>query len=429
MDEPSCRTDDVRRGRLRPAASATDELEELRAQVRRLRAERYTHGVVSQATGVLLERYGLPLAEAGLWLLRTVARRHRLPVHVLAGAVLVEPRSADGRSPCSPGSRPAPPPLSFLAGERGPVPRATVLAAVLEQALTLTDTRTGNVQSAGSGASVLVMEQHHGFDSSFLDRFAVLRGPGTPCGRAADRRRPVSSDVVSDPFYSEPDREALLVAGSRTIHSVPLLSVAGRTHGVVSVHLDRSGLLLRGSQARAMTALAAETGQWLAWHRFTVILDALVDLHRSAVQAPPPMRFCAPVFAPVTAAPAPVPEGAARLPDERFPGPGPATVRRALAYMEEYAARPLTVGALAEAVGLSVRALQQAFARHRGTTPMSELRRIRLARAHRDLRAADPTRGTTVAEIARRWNFGRADRFAAAYRRVYGVPPSRTLRD
>jgi AraC-like DNA-binding protein len=58
---------------------------------------------------------------------------------------------------------------------------------------------------------------------------------------------------------------------------------------------------------------------------------------------------------------------------------------------------------------------------------MAYVRQVRLARAHAELRAADPDQ-TTVAEVARRWGFPRAGRFAARYRARYGVPPSRTLR-
>ncbi|MEU7612530.1 hypothetical protein [Micromonospora sp. NPDC049204] len=43
------------------------------------------------------------------------------------------------------------------------------------------------------------------------------------------------------------------------------------------------------------------------------------------------------------------------------------------------------------------RALQLAFRRHHDTTPMRYVREVRLERAHRALRAADPTTGATVA--------------------------------
>ena len=78
--------------------------------------------------------------------------------------------------------------------------------------------------------------------------------------------------------------------------------------------------------------------------------------------------------------------------------------------------------------GTGARALQYAFRRHHGTTPLGSLRRVRLEHAHRELQAADPTRGATVAAIAARWGFARADRFATAYRETFGVLPRDTLR-
>ena len=72
--------------------------------------------------------------------------------------------------------------------------------------------------------------------------------------------------------------------------------------------------------------------------------------------------------------------------------------------------------------------LQLAFARHLGLAPMAYVRRVRLEGAHRELQAADPTTGDTVAAIAARWGFGKPDRFAAVYRATFGVAPSHTLR-
>ncbi|MFC4613755.1 AraC family transcriptional regulator [Cellulomonas algicola] len=112
-------------------------------------------------------------------------------------------------------------------------------------------------------------------------------------------------------------------------------------------------------------------------------------------------------------------------------GPGyaaPSTVRRAVAFIDDHASLPVTVTDIAHAAGVSARALQSAFQRHLGVTPMAYLRRARLEGAHRDLQAADPTAGDTVADVALRWGFVKTDRFAAAYRQAFGVPPSRTLR-
>ncbi|ARZ67801.1 AraC family transcriptional regulator [Streptomyces sp. HU2014] len=103
-------------------------------------------------------------------------------------------------------------------------------------------------------------------------------------------------------------------------------------------------------------------------------------------------------------------------------------VRRAMAAAEERADQPLTLADLAAAGRVSPRALQEAFRRHLGTTPLGYLREVRLGRAHQELLAARGRADVTVAEVAYRWGFGNLGRFAGEYRRVYGHAPSRTLR-
>lgn len=112
---------------------------------------------------------------------------------------------------------------------------------------------------------------------------------------------------------------------------------------------------------------------------------------------------------------------------EPQPPPGPTAVRRAIETIEERVDQPLTVAEVADAVGVSVRSLQEGFRRHVGISPMAYLRDLRLAGAHRSLSAASPD-STTVTTVAYRWGFTHLGRFAAAYHRKYGVPPSRTLR-
>lgn len=118
--------------------------------------------------------------------------------------------------------------------------------------------------------------------------------------------------------------------------------------------------------------------------------------------------------------------GAADAPGGRA---GPAVLRRALAYIDEHAAEDVGVDDIAAAARIGVRGLQHLFRTHRGRPPLAELRRVRMARAHADLRAADPTDGTTVGAVAARWGFGHAGRFAVEYRRRYGRPPSETLQE
>lgn len=105
----------------------------------------------------------------------------------------------------------------------------------------------------------------------------------------------------------------------------------------------------------------------------------------------------------------------------------PATVRRALEFIEASAGRDITVAQIARSARLSPRGLQAAFHKHLDTSPAAYLRKVRLAHAHRELQEADPRSGRGVAEIAARWGFLHPGRFAAAYREQFGVPPSHTL--
>ncbi|MFG1673758.1 helix-turn-helix transcriptional regulator [Micromonospora sp. NPDC049282] len=108
------------------------------------------------------------------------------------------------------------------------------------------------------------------------------------------------------------------------------------------------------------------------------------------------------------------------------PGVRPALVRRAAEYIEAHAAQPLTVVRIAAACEVGPRALQAAFQRHHGQSPIAFLRAVRLRRAHRELTLAAP--GQTVAGTARRWGWAHPGRFARAYREAYGCHPGDTLR-
>ncbi|MCR8692768.1 helix-turn-helix domain-containing protein [Rhodococcus pyridinivorans] len=100
----------------------------------------------------------------------------------------------------------------------------------------------------------------------------------------------------------------------------------------------------------------------------------------------------------------------------------PPALRKAVAFIESEAARPIRLEDIAAAAGIGGRALQYDFVRHHRTTPMRYLGSVRLARAHRDLQAADPSH-ETVASIAARWGFSSPGRFATQYRSVYGWAP------
>jgi AraC-like DNA-binding protein len=122
--------------------------------------------------------------------------------------------------------------------------------------------------------------------------------------------------------------------------------------------------------------------------------------------------------------PYPSQDGQRQAPEQDLP----ATVRRAMTYIDGHAGEDIGVRDIAAAAGIGVRGLQHAFRRHCDITPLSYLHRIRMAAAHDDLTAGDAAYGDHVATIAARWRFAHAGRFSAQYRSIYGCCPSATLR-
>ena len=105
----------------------------------------------------------------------------------------------------------------------------------------------------------------------------------------------------------------------------------------------------------------------------------------------------------------------------------PATVRRAIEFIDENAHLPIAVPDIAAAVGASVRTLTRGFRDHLGTSPGAYLTRARLDGAHRDLAAGRPET-VSVSQVAADWGFFNLGRFASRYRATFGVLPSQTLR-
>ena len=94
--------------------------------------------------------------------------------------------------------------------------------------------------------------------------------------------------------------------------------------------------------------------------------------------------------------------------------------------MRANAREPLTIEAIANAGGCSIRALQLAFRHFRGTTPMAALQRMRLEAARTEMMRAD--RAQSLARIAAEHGFSNPSRFAQLFRRTYGAYPSEALR-
>jgi transcriptional regulator GlxA family with amidase domain len=101
-------------------------------------------------------------------------------------------------------------------------------------------------------------------------------------------------------------------------------------------------------------------------------------------------------------------------------------VRRAELFIAGAADRPIAMTEVAEAAGVCLRSLQEAFKRARGVTLTQALQNARLERFRAQLR--DSSGSASVADMAFAAGFGHLGRAAAAYRARYGEAPSQTVR-
>jgi AraC-like DNA-binding protein len=102
------------------------------------------------------------------------------------------------------------------------------------------------------------------------------------------------------------------------------------------------------------------------------------------------------------------------------------STERALQYIHAHAADVPTLGEIAEAAGVGVRALMRGFERRLGVSPVRYLLHWRLDRARADLLDSSPG-ARTVTDVALRWGFGNLGDFAAHYRCRFGELPRTTL--
>lgn len=163
---------------------------------------------------------------------------------------------------------------------------------------------------------------------------------------------------------------------------------------------DAAVALWRESVATAMAVLRTEGTQSLAWHEAQrSVVRSLFGMYRFHGEH------------------APAGYGEARS----------ARLRAAVDLIHADAGKPLSVGDIAEAAGLSARGLQETFQRNLGRTPMAYLREVRLRRVQEDLLRSDPA-ATSVAVVASRWGFTHMGRFSGEYLRRFGEYPRDTLR-
>jgi transcriptional regulator GlxA family with amidase domain len=104
----------------------------------------------------------------------------------------------------------------------------------------------------------------------------------------------------------------------------------------------------------------------------------------------------------------------------------PSPSRRAADLLADRLYEPWSVERLASVLGLSSRTLHRVVRRELGVSPMTMLRRVRLAQARADLEA--PTPRTSVTGVAYDCGFNHLGRFSQQYARRFGESPSKTLR-
>ncbi|WP_447035181.1 ANTAR domain-containing protein [Streptomyces sp. DSM 118878] len=256
---------------------------ELRRQVSELEVQVRSRPKIALAEGVLVERYGLPDAEAAFSLMRQASQRANIKLHQVAVAIARTSGPERGAQSWFQPRPPEPaPPLDALgSGTLDARNQGEVLGSALNRVLDITSTDMGNVQLVED--TTLRMEKHTGLNQEFTDFFAFVDG-GTACSRAAVARRQVTvKDVEASPGFDDLSRRVILSAGSRACHSIPLIDATDTVHGVISSHHARPLIGFTGAQLRALADTSRATGAWIEWHRRTVLPEALEDLHRLAL--------------------------------------------------------------------------------------------------------------------------------------------------
>ena len=114
------------------------------------------------------------------------------------------------------------------------------------------------------------------------------------------------------------------------------------------------------------------------------------------------------------------------LTGEATPGALPASLVRSLDWLRGHLSEPVDLELLASVAGVRPRTLESHFKTFLGTTPLGWLRRMRFAKARRELESGRAD--ATVTRIALANGFNQFGRFAVEYRLIFGEAPSATLR-
>lgn len=119
-----------------------------------------------------------------------------------------------------------------------------------------------------------------------------------------------------------------------------------------------------------------------------------------------------------------IPHRLSHLLDRKIHMIAPRHVHRAIEFMHANIDRPFTMQKVADAVGVSIRSLEDGFRSFKEATPAAFLRSMRLRAVREDL--LDPSNRQSVRDICLKWGFFHFGRVSAVYRMTYGENPSDT---
>ncbi|MFD6825018.1 ANTAR domain-containing protein [Streptomyces sp. NPDC060085] len=267
-------------------AGPASELENLRREVFGLRAKSRTAPVIGAAQGIIRERYALPDSTTAFTALKHASQHLNVPLRVLASAVVTAPRSPR-QGPWFPGRHHTAAPAIGLLNSRDarPVDRRKTIEAAVHDAVILTGAEAAELHLTDLAlGDALVLEGHAGLQPAYLDQIALITGPPAPAAHAQTLKQAVAvPDVAADPaLAATPLGTAALAAGSRALHSAPVLTHDGTCLGVITLHHTRPGTWMDTAQHTALTTLTDDLAAWRSWYRRTVLLDALEYLHTHA---------------------------------------------------------------------------------------------------------------------------------------------------
>lgn len=159
------------------------------------------------------------------------------------------------------------------------------LECILDAAIELAEADKGTIQLLEPQSDALVIAAHRGFEEPFLTFFAQVRSGRMGASGVAMQlaERTVAEDVAtSEIFAGQPSRDVVLVAGIRALYATPLVSSAGKTMGMISVHFAAPH---RPSERelRFVDLLARQAADYLARKRAEGLAKTLVRevQHRS----------------------------------------------------------------------------------------------------------------------------------------------------